>query len=291
MRSLFLPLPLLLAPLAAPTLFTSPVEAAILPSCCVAEGGSRPDDRDPEEEPPLLVGAKVRSPEERDLEASAEAPITADAPTVNAIGIPLYPVEEDRRGVSEPERVTVPILAATPSLPQGEDLDIETTPCCQPAIEREDPPKVPVGAKVTNPDERALQTAAEAQIEKATQLVKAIGIPLYPLDEDRRGISEPRRTPAEDADETPATADGLGRWLDAVRANAEAILLALLLAVAISFAISARRRRSRSDREPFPWPRPMPGEPSRRDTAFVPRFEPEVVRAKARQAEREQQPA
>lgn len=307
MRSLFFPLPLLLAPLAVPLIFASPAEAAFLPSCCGTAPASDADDREPEDEP-VLVGARVRSPDERALEASAEAPITADAPLVNAIGIPLYPIEEDRRGVSEPERVTVPILAVLPSLPHAEDLDIETASCCQPpASAPEGPPKILVGAKVQNPDERVLEAAVEAQIEKAIQVISAIGIPLYPVDENRRGDSEPARKPAivtkrqgaeidgppcctarDRERQSPVTVDAPWRWLNVLRANAEAIVLALVMMVAIGFALPRRRRRkSLLELEPFPWPRPLPDELPQPDAAPVPMFEPEVIEAKARQAERE----
>ena len=76
------------------------------PPCCRVEGETHPpDSRHPEDAPPVLVGAEVRSPDERALEAAAEVPIPAQAPRVNAIGIPL----EERPGVSEP--VSVPVSA------------------------------------------------------------------------------------------------------------------------------------------------------------------------------------
>ena len=72
------------------------------PPCCQDLTEMHPPDaREPEEPPPVLVGAKVKSRDERALEAAAEAPIPAEVPLVEVIGIPL----EERPGVSKPEIV------------------------------------------------------------------------------------------------------------------------------------------------------------------------------------------
>lgn len=284
MRSLFLPLPLLLAPLAAPLIFSSPAEAAILPPCCVSEGASKPPHADPHEGP-INVGAKVKRPDERALEATAEAPITADAPLVNAIGIPLD--EEERRGVSEPEHVTagVRIVTPPPPLAPNPDIEIDLPPCCRAEAHSkpphpENPPPVLVAAKVKSPDERALQAAAEAPVAAEAPPVNAIGIPLSA----QRGVSEPAMSPAPvtkaaDVDNHDAS----WRWLDPLRANA-AVAMALLLVMAVGFMLSARRRKPRP--EPF---LSLTGSP--RPDAPAPQFEPEVAHAKARHAERERESA
>lgn len=70
-----------------------------LPPCCQVEGESHPPDRDEEDATPILVGAKVKSPDERALEAGAELPIPVEVRRVDAIGISLLA----QRGVSEPD--------------------------------------------------------------------------------------------------------------------------------------------------------------------------------------------
>ena len=134
MRSLFLPFPFLLAPLAVPLMLSGPAEAQVGPSCCVTETEHHPGEPPHPKTPlPYLLGAKVRSPAERALEASAEAPITADTLLMNAIGIPLD--EEERRGVSEPVRVQIvqpPASRVDPNGPRAPATDNpNTSPCCQ----------------------------------------------------------------------------------------------------------------------------------------------------------------
>jgi hypothetical protein len=99
---------LLLATVAAPLLFTGPAAAVdVVSACCVlAPGESHPPDRHPKEEklPRSLVPAEVTRPNERALEASAEAPIEREWPLVKAIGVPL----DADRGVSERVRIVEP---------------------------------------------------------------------------------------------------------------------------------------------------------------------------------------
>lgn len=78
-----------------------------LPPCCRVEGESHPPDRDEKDAPPILVGAKVKSPDERALETGAELPIPVEVPRVDAIGIPLLA----QRGVSEPVYRPAPVDA------------------------------------------------------------------------------------------------------------------------------------------------------------------------------------
>ncbi|HEX8238255.1 MAG TPA: hypothetical protein VF574_00770 [Allosphingosinicella sp.] len=294
MRSLFLPLPLFLAPLAAPLFFSSPAEAiAVLPPCCVREGEVEPPHADPETAPPS-VSARVRSSDERALEGSAEAPLVTGAPLVNAIGIPLD--EEERRGVSDPEFV-----------PAGID-DHSDVPCCQTEGETHPPdrdpneePPVLITAKVKSPDERALKAAAEAQIQTARKLVDAIGIPLT----SERGVSEPAHVPIVAAtpdnpidlpgcctstrvrEPTPVTVDAPWAWLRAMQAWAEAVIPVLFILMAIGFLLRHHRRRLQMELEPLPVTRPLPDEPPLPDAAPVPMLEPEVVKAKARARELE----
>jgi len=305
MRLLVLSLPLLLTPLAAPLVFSGPAVAAVLPPCCVSDDDGR-------RKTPPLVGARVRSPDERALEATAEAPITADVPVVNAIGIPLYPLEEDRRGVSEPERV--PAIAEAEI--QGEEIDLP--PCCQAAEtqpnkpphphEKDAPPDL-IAAKVKNREQQRLLTmAAEAQVEDSIQLLNAIGIPLHPVEKDRRGVSEPARVPAIAANlngnrpddlpdcctaararqRPPVSADAPWSWLNALRANAEVIVAIFLSLLAIGFWPRApRRRREVLEDRPAPPSRPLPDELPWPDAAPVPQLEPEVVQAIAQKRELE----
>lgn len=310
-----LPMALLLAPLAAPLFFASPAEAAIGPPCCQPEAETHPPD--PHREPgPIFVAAKVQRPEERALEATAEAPVTADAPLVDAIGIPLEPVGEERRGVSEPAVVPVPMLASELQALQ-EDIGVNGPPCCQVEAEEAHPdPKTPapilVSAKVRNREERALEAAAEAQIQTAIQLVNAIGIPL----DAERGVSEPAHVPVVAAkpppfddlsgcctvpeadnpdDRAPITVDAPWAWLRAMRAKAEIVVLALLLVLANGLLRRWPRRRVLLEDQPAPPTRPLPDElpqgKRQADIAPLPQPEPEVARAKAREAERELEPA
>lgn len=307
MRSLVLSFPLLLTSLAMPLLLISPAEAQVIGPCCVGDGKMKPPD--PRHPQPIFVPAEVKRADERTLEATAEAPTTVEVPLADAIGVPLNELPE----LPRPVRERVPIIAEEGSGPiVGVDDhgsgSISLPGCCRvEAIEPEDPPKILVGAKVQNPDERALEAAAEAKFEKAIQVINAIGIPLYPVDEDRRGVSEPEREPAiagkgptfdkmpdccvttpDRERQSPVTVDAPWSWLDALRANAEVIVLVLVIVVAIGFALPRRRQRKPLlELEPFPWPRPLPDELPQPDAAPVPLFEPEVIEAKARQAERE----
>ena len=133
--------------------------------------------------------------------------------------------------------------------------------------------------------------------------MNSIGVPLSA----QRGVSEPARVPAVAAERqmpqgaeidgpaccTPRdrerqTVDAPWQWLDALRASAETVVLAFLLAVAIGFWLPQRRRRKpRLELEPIPSLRPLPDELPQPDAVPVPQFEPEVVHAKARLAERE----
>lgn len=230
--------------------FISPAEAQTFPPCCT-EAGTPPADGDPEQDrPPFLVPAEVRRPEERALEATAEAPIPVEVPLVDAIGVPL----EERPGVSEPEFVParlrivepppVPVDAVVPAAPLGAIIG---PPCCQllsephppDAREPEQAPLVPIGAEVRKRDERALETAAEAPLPVETPLVDAVGIPL----EERPGVSEPEFVPAR-ASDRPARQR-------AIRANDQLILAVLAILLAIGFGLSRCRRRPPLELEPI----------------------------------------
>jgi hypothetical protein len=305
MRSLWLLLAALPAALAAPVIFPSSSEAQTVGPCCAGEGETHPPD--PHNRGPIFVPAEVARRDERALEATAEAPITADVPLVDVIGVPL---EEERRGVSEPARVSVPILAVPPPLPQTEELNPNGPPCCQaegethpPDRDPEETPPVLMAANVKSPDERALKAAAEVQIQTATQLLTAIGIPL----DAERGVSEPAHVPAiagqraaldnmpdccttarDRARQPAAEVDAPWAWLRAMQTNAEVIVAALIFLLAIGFLLRARRRRRpQLELEPLPSWRPLPGELPQPDAVPVPQPEPEVVLAKARKAKRE----
>lgn len=88
-----------------------------LPPCCRVEGETHPPDLHKENASPILVGAKVKSPDERALEAGAEVPILVEVPQVAAIGIPL----EARRGLSEPVYRPAPVdaIGSWLSTPEG----------------------------------------------------------------------------------------------------------------------------------------------------------------------------
>lgn len=254
-----------------------------LSGCCRAEGETHPPHPHPEkDQPPVLIGAKVKNREkERLLEMAAEAPIPSEAELVKAIGVPLYPADEERRGVSEP---------AFASGIAGADL-IPLPGCCQVEAEGEHPhpdnPPPFVAAKVKNREkERLLAMAAEAQIRTAAQLVQAIGVPLYPADEERRGVSEPASRPAVTArrpapDDRPDCCGAAGQRDRGNPASVDAPAILAIL-VAIGLWLLARRRRSRMQPEPPSQPRPLRGLPTRPDAAPIPRPEPEVARARAR---------
>ena len=139
MRSPWLLLAILPVSFPASLAFASPAEAQVGQACCVGDGKTKvPDPRHPQ---PIFLPAEVKRPDERALEASAEAPVAADGQRVNAIGFPLYPAEEDQRGVSEPE--LVPVIVEQRTMPVFDILP----PCCRAeVIEPEDPPKIPVAA-------------------------------------------------------------------------------------------------------------------------------------------------
>jgi hypothetical protein len=199
---------LLLATVAAPLLFTGPAAAVdVLPACCVlAPAEGHPPERHPEEEklPPSLVPAEVARPNKRALEASAEAPIEKGAPVVNAIGISLDPSGEDRRGISEPERVQsveLPQSRVDPNGPRMPETDSPyTSPCCQAGAEGHPPDPhdttpILVPAEVKWRDELALEATAEAPIVREAPVANAIGVPL----DAERGVSEPERVRLEGA--------------------------------------------------------------------------------------------
>jgi hypothetical protein len=257
--------------------------------------------------PPSLVPAEVKRPAERALEATTEAPVSTEAPLVNAIGVPL----DAERGVSEPERVRIvepPLVGADPSRPRVPDVESPfTVPCCGATPEHPhlDPPHLLTGVKAISRDESALEASAQAATPVETPPVNAIGIPL----EERPGVSDPvyvpvraSQLPAPDVlspcctvsrrrdNPAPVTVDAPWRRLDAHRANAKVIVTVLVLLLAIGFWLSRRRRKPRLEQEPFPKRRPLqPDELPRPDVAPLPQPEPEVAAAIARATEAEQE--
>ena len=278
---------LLLASLAAPLFFISPAQAVdILPPCCGAQGQTRPPkshppDRHPEEETPrFLVPAEVRSPDERALEAAAEALIPVEVPLVNAIGVPL----EERPGVSEPAYLSKRARIVEPP-PLRVDADIEGLSCCQTEGETHPPDRHPeeatpilVPAKIRDRDGRALEAAAEVPIPAEVPLVDAIGIPL----EERPGVSEPEFV--------PASANGRPAWLPGMQINAQLIIALFVILLAITFVLS-RQRRPRPEQEAVPDRPPLPEELSRLVAAPVPPFEPFRASAVKAAPARELEPA
>lgn len=291
---------LFLAPLAAPLLFISPAEAAILPACCVTEGETHPGDPPhPENPSPFFAGAKVRNPEERALEATAEAPIPVEAPLADAIGIPVEEPTEAVEPVREPERVRIveppPLRVDADARPMPDGL-IYGPPCCQVEGEThppdprdpEDTPPFLVGAKVRSGDERALKAAGEVQIPAQAPRVDAIGIPL----EERPGVSEPAHVPVSAGNRPAFVAPG--RWLRAMQANAELITALFVILLAIGFWLLRRRRWPRLEPEPFAVPvtrPPLPETLLASNAAPATLFEPVTAPAVKAAPERELEPA
>lgn len=361
---------LLLAPLAAPLFFASPADSAFLPACCVSEGSVEPEDA-----PPILVGAKVRRPDELALEADAEEPKPREAPLADAMAIPDKDEALPRIIVPPPP---IPIVADDDAAPKRDIDNPNTEPCCGPAeAEPEDPPPVfaganvrspgerelvamaeapipdevattdaidiplnelpelpepahepivaegdgapvvgglialsgccqpekskthppdrhpdedvtppPVAAKVKNREkERLLEMAAEAPVPGEAPVVNAIGVPLYPVEEERRGVSEPayRSATAEPTGEPPTASEPS-------RVTAT-LLLALAIVLTIGLLHRWRRRRGLREEETAPPARPLPDDLAWSGTAAAPRPEPEVVLARAKAKARELEPA
>lgn len=172
---------LLLAPLAAPLFFASPADSAFLAPCCGTEGSVEPEDA-----PPILVGAKVRRPDELALEANAEEPRPKQAPLADAVAVPDK--DEALPRIIVPP-TPIPVVADDDAAPNRDFDNPNTEPCCGAEAEPEDPPPVLVGANVTSPDERALEAAAEAPVPDEIPLADAIGETLNELPE----LPEPGR--------------------------------------------------------------------------------------------------
>jgi hypothetical protein len=301
---------LLLTPLAALPFVTSPAGAVdVLSSCCVIAPAEDIHGDPHEHGEPILAPAEISRRDERTLEAAAEVPVPAEAPLVNAIGIPL----DAQRGVSEPERVRIvepPPLRVDPNGPPTPAGLIPLPPCCRivgeghPPDPHEEGPPLLVGAKVRSPGERALETAVELPIPAKSPLVSAIGIPL----DAQRGVSEPVYRPAivgshstqPDVEGPPcctrrsderAPVDAPWRWLRTLEATAEVVVPVLLMLLAIGFRVLWRRRRPvRLEDQPTS-PRRFPDELPLPDMAPIPVVEPEVALAKARRKGRELEPA
>lgn len=133
--------------------------------CCLAERERQ------HSEPPFLVSAEVRRPNERYLTANAEAPVVEEVPLVNAVALP----DDEQRIVvpTTPE----PVIAAVPVAD-----DSHGAPCCQ--VEGEAHPPDPhtrgpilVPAEVSRRDERALTAGAEAPVEEEAPVADAIALP------------------------------------------------------------------------------------------------------------------
>ncbi|MEA2885152.1 MAG: hypothetical protein QOH32_4408 [Bradyrhizobium sp.] len=300
---------LLLAPLAAPLFFASPATAGFAPPCCQRAGETHSPDPH-RQDGQFLTPAEVRRLAERALETSAEAPLERETPLLNAIGIPLDFVGEERRGVSEPEIVEPSASRTDPNGPRAPVDLIPTPPCCQIVGELHEPdPRnsedtpVPVGARVKSREDRALETAVELPIPAQEPRVEAIGLPL----DAERGVSEPAHRTVEVGDHhidlpgccttrredrPPVTAGAPWTSLRALKADAEVALpVVLLLLAAIGFWFAIRRRRPQLELEPLPTARPTPDELPLPDGAPVPVPEPELALARARQHERELEPA
>ncbi|HEX8192043.1 MAG TPA: hypothetical protein VF552_04020 [Allosphingosinicella sp.] len=284
--------------MAATIFFLNPAEAEVLPACCVSAGGET-HGPDPRHSPHLLVPGEVRRPEERALEASAEAPVTRETPLVNAIGIPL----NAERGVSEPERVAVEHARPLQFDADGRPLPDVMLPCChlvQGETHSPDPrdERAPVllTAEVRKRDEPALEAAVELPVLTEAPLVNAIGVPL----EVRPGVSDPASRPAPvlqgpeidgppccmAREREPTPVPPSRRWLRNAEENAEIVIALLTVLLAIGFWM-VWRRRPELVIEAIPLTYPVPDELPHPGTTPVPQLEPEVAAAmaKAREAQ------
>jgi hypothetical protein len=230
-----------LAPLAPVLLFTGPAKAVdFLPPCCVVRNQTRPDDphhgdtRDFESEPRHLETVTVERPQERALEAAAEAQIPVDAPLANAIGIPMEP-----RGTGVPEREPERAGLGEGQLSRS---DIEGPPCCQTVGETyppdpgetDDPAPFFIAAEIRGAYDRVLQAAVEAPIPAQPPRVDAIRVPLA----RGLGVSEPAHTPAD--------ATAAGSWLRVAEDNLVGI--AALGGCLLATFLWVVRRRPRAPR-------------------------------------------
>ena len=290
---------LLLAPLAAPLLFISPVEAAdILAPCCVIPGETNPGDPPHLENPsPILVPHEVTRPDERALEATAEAPIPVEVPLADAIGFPLERPPEAAVPVPEPVRARIvepPPMPVDPGGPTAPAGLIFLPPCCQvagethpPDYDPEDTSPILVGAEVRRGYDRALEAAAEVAIPAQAPRVDAIGIPLG----ERPGVSEPAHVTFSSGNRPALVAPA--PWLRAMQASADLIIALFVILLAIGFGPLGRRGR-RLKLEPLTVPAfrpPLPDALLAPGPAPVPLFEPVMTPAIKAAPQRELEPA
>jgi hypothetical protein len=218
------PLLLALGLLAVPFVFARPATAGFLPPCCVSESkiGHPPD---PHNGSPIFVPAEVRRPDERALEAAAEAPVEVQVPLASAIAPPLPAVAEAIDPEREPER-----LGTEQSWPSG--LNDHLSPCCQlegeshpPDPDRESAAPILIGAYVRHGYDRALEGAVELPIPAKAPLVDATGIPLAA----QRGVSEPVYR--------PDLLEALASALPGTRPGAAQMALAVLLLLTMGYVL------------------------------------------------------
>lgn len=158
--------------LAVGLIFAAPAEAAVLPSCCVSEGG----ELDIEEPPPIFVGADTRRPNERALQEGAETPVPVDFPFLIVRPVPADEPREPASPAPAPIRVPVPVTVNSPE-PVRRDVDIETEPCCGPPAGETDVEEAPpffIAAKVPPLAETENKTRAEATTSPETMVPAAV---------------------------------------------------------------------------------------------------------------------
>ncbi|MEA3000844.1 MAG: hypothetical protein QOK17_2677 [Sphingomonadales bacterium] len=135
----------------------APADLISTPPCCQVPGELHDPDPRNSEDTPVPIGARVKSREDRALEAAVELPIPAQEPRVEAIGLPL----DAERGVSEPTHRTVEVG----------DHHIDLPGCC--TTRREDRPPVTVDAPWASL--RNLKADAEVGVPVILLLLAAIG--------------------------------------------------------------------------------------------------------------------